>query len=119
MQTFIRYKKFSMRIIKNILKNSSASLTSKINIFTLLSSKIGIRQAIIYRIKNKFFEIQSKLGINVTSKCFQFSVKGYKYPLWTRYDTSDIHVLYQIFVHQEYSCLSDINNPQLIIDCGD
>jgi FkbM family methyltransferase len=102
----------------NTIEKIPDSLTNKIDFFTNLSNKIGFMEAMEYRIKNKFFHLLSQRGIDVSNKHFRFSVKGYRYPLWTRYGTSDIHVLYQIFVDQEYSCLSDVTSPKLIIDCG-
>lgn len=39
-------------------------------------------------------------------------------PLWCRPGTTDAKVFYQIFILREYSCLDDIPNAALIIDCG-
>lgn len=40
------------------------------------------------------------------------------HPLCVRFDTSDICVFNQIFLKREYSCLSDLRDVSLIIDCG-
>ena len=41
-----------------------------------------------------------------------------KHPLWIRPRSSDPDVFRQIFVEREYSCLDDVSNVQLVIDCG-
>jgi FkbM family methyltransferase len=41
-----------------------------------------------------------------------------KHPLWCRHGTSDFDVFGQIFVHREYRCLDEVENADLIIDCG-
>ncbi len=45
-------------------------------------------------------------------------IKGCKYPICIRLHSSDLHVYSQVFWHKEYSCLDDIPNAELIIDCG-
>lgn len=49
---------------------------------------------------------------------FHVHIKGYRYPLWARYGTSDSETFNDIFVEQGYACLNDIKNPKLIMDCG-
>ncbi|MEP0885056.1 FkbM family methyltransferase [Trichocoleus sp. ST-U3] len=107
-----------MIINATLLEKIPVSLTNKINSFNFLSRIIGFKGAIEYRIKHKLLYLLSRLGIDVASKQFCISLKGYKHPLLIRYGTSDIHVLHQIFVEQEYSCLTDVVSPKLIIDCG-
>ncbi len=48
----------------------------------------------------------------------KFFSKYARYPLLFRPGTSDNKVFYQIFNKREYSCLDDLSNVGLIIDCG-
>lgn len=41
-----------------------------------------------------------------------------RHPLWVRPRSSDIDVFYQIFVVEEYACLDDLRDVDLVIDCG-
>lgn len=45
-------------------------------------------------------------------------VNGFSYPICFRFDTTDYTVFDQVFSKEEYNCMSDVPNPQLIIDCG-
>ena len=40
------------------------------------------------------------------------------HPLVCREGSSDFHVFHQIFIEREYSCLDDLTDLRLIIDCG-
>jgi FkbM family methyltransferase len=62
--------------------------------------------------------ILSKLGFNPKNKYISLYIKGYENPIWARYQSSDIDVLYQIFGEEEYSCLDNLDQPKLILDCG-
>ena len=44
--------------------------------------------------------------------------KNSEFPLICRSNTSDISVFGQIFIEREYSCLDDLSDVELIIDCG-
>ena len=40
------------------------------------------------------------------------------HPLVGRENSSDPHSFHQIFIEREYSCLDDLTDPRLVIDCG-
>jgi FkbM family methyltransferase len=44
--------------------------------------------------------------------------KQLDYPIKVRSDSSDLDVFCQIFVEEEYACLDNLKNVDLIIDCG-
>lgn len=44
--------------------------------------------------------------------------KRIEFPLLVRRDSSDTDVFDQIYIQQEYACLKDLNNIDLVIDCG-
>jgi FkbM family methyltransferase len=44
--------------------------------------------------------------------------KNSQFPLVCRPNTSDIHVFDQIFIEREYSCLDELSDVDLVIDCG-
>jgi FkbM family methyltransferase len=44
--------------------------------------------------------------------------KNAQFPLICRPNTSDKDVFWQIFIEREYSCLDDLSNVDLVIDCG-
>jgi FkbM family methyltransferase len=48
----------------------------------------------------------------------EFTSRHAKHPLKCRARTSDINMFKMIMVEREYSCLDDITEPDLIIDCG-
>ncbi len=49
---------------------------------------------------------------------YRLHSKNARFPLWCRPETSDIHVFNQIFVHHEYALLKDLQNVDLVLDCG-
>jgi FkbM family methyltransferase len=81
----------------------------------------------------QFRRAVDNLGVSgaVLLKCQQYRVrtlgaaapyvlrsKHARFPLWCRPGTSDARVFHQIFVVREYSCLDELRDPRLIIDCG-
>ena len=82
--------------------------------------KIGILQAIIYKLKssNFLYRVFSQLGIQTNAEEFSLYVKGLKYPLYCRYGTTDKWVFEHIFIKKEYSELGNIENVNQIVDCG-
>jgi FkbM family methyltransferase len=86
--------------------------------FLLSVKKIGLLQAISYKLQSLFSTWNTILGINIKGKQFSLSIKGIKYPVYGRYGTSDNFVFDQIFINEEYSGLSNIQDVKWIIDCG-
>lgn len=80
--------------------------------------KIGIIPAILYRIKYLFYACLQKIGIQVNGQKIKLFANYIKYPIYSRYGTSDSSVFHQIFVHEEYSKLGNIDHVNWIIDCG-
>lgn len=84
--------------------------------------RAGLWEIILYkryqRLPKKIDLILSKLGLSLNPKYISLKIKGYKYPMWARYKSSDIDVLYQIFGEKEYSTLDSLEDCKLIIDCG-
>ncbi len=84
----------------------------RINSLFLHIRNLGAWGALVYNaqhVRDRFFIIHQP---------FKLVSRFSKFPLICRPNSSDISVFYQIFVIREYSCLDDIENPQLIIDCG-
>jgi FkbM family methyltransferase len=61
------------------------------------------------------FEYQKRAN---HSARFNLSSKKLSFPVSVRPRTSDINVFYQIFVLNEYRCVSGITPPRLIVDLG-
>lgn len=77
-----------------------------------LISNLGWIQAAVYivsKLRNLLFNETE--NYTLMSKNAQFS-------LICRPKTSDIEVFRQIFVEREYSCLDDLSDVDLVIDCG-
>src|ERR1041385_3761622 len=55
---------------------------------------------------------------NRIGRLFSCRSKLSPYPFYGRIGSSDWEVFIQIFVNQEYRCVEDIHDPELIIDCG-
>jgi FkbM family methyltransferase len=53
---------------------------------------------------------------NIRLRCLNF--KGYDYPIFYRTQTSDLDVILQVFVDEQYDCVGEENSVKLIIDCG-
>ena len=87
-----------------------------------LVGKLSRHRRILYEIGlwnwSRVF-LRSVQGILLQGK-YQFWIRSKyaKFPLICRIRTSDLRVFRQIFVEREYSCLDDVVNPGLIIDCG-
>ncbi len=84
---------------------------SKKEFFKLISI-FGLFQAIIFRLEERNWFNFNKLNISALKP------KITQFPLHYRSNTSDIGVFHQIFVAREYSCLDDLTNVDLVIDCG-
>lgn len=90
--------------------------------FYLWLVSAGLWRIILYRryrkLPQKLLGTLSKLGFNPQNECVPLSLKDYEHPIWARYQSSDVDVFYQIFIEREYSCLDDVEDAKLIIDCG-
>lgn len=84
--------------------------------------KAGLWEIILYkryrRLPKPIISILSQFGFNPKNKDVSLNIKGYDHPIWARYQSSDIDVLYQIFGEKEYSTLDSLPDCKLIIDCG-
>ncbi|GAB1542687.1 hypothetical protein NUACC21_53610 [Scytonema sp. NUACC21] len=56
--------------------------------------------------------------MNPKNKYVTLQIPGYKHPIFVRYQSSDVDVLYQIFGEEEYSVLNAENDYKVILDCG-
>lgn len=82
-------------------------------------SQMGFWAVITYYVRKKFFDLlENKFEFTAKNKYIPLYVKGFKHPIWARYGTSDSQAFHQIFIRQEYSSLSDLKSPSLIVDCG-
>jgi FkbM family methyltransferase len=51
-------------------------------------------------------------------KTFTLWTRDARFPLRCRANTSDVDVFREVFVLREYTCLDDVENATLIVDCG-
>jgi FkbM family methyltransferase len=79
---------------------------------TELISNLGWSQTSWYVLQN----IQCRLFGKADP--YKLTSKNARFPLICRPNTSDNDVFKQIFIKREYSCLDDISNVDLVIDCG-
>ncbi|GAX37561.1 FkbM family methyltransferase [Nodularia sp. NIES-3585] len=86
--------------------------------FWLSVQKIGILSATFYKLQFLFYTAISNLGIDLKGKKFSLYIKGIKCPIYWRCGTSDNFVFDQIFINEEYSGISNIENVNWIVDCG-
>lgn len=84
----------------------------KFQLWRVQLARLGLRNWIKYKIvclrarnapKGQLFGVHTRLRED---------------PLYFRAQTSDRDVFHQIIINDEYRCLNDVVNPQLIIDCG-
>jgi len=86
------------------------SLRTNFNQLRGLVPILGLRGATEYVVQNK---------INVHgSAVFQLHPSTVQYPLRVRRGASDLRVFRQIFIKHEYSCIDDLKQVGLVIDCG-
>lgn len=75
-------------------------------------SNLGLRGWALYQFR------KSRLKQMRRNELFSLTSKYAGYPVLCRAHSSDIDVFYTIFIKREYSCLDDITEAGLIIDCG-
>ena len=61
---------------------------------------------------------QARLRRGAVTEPYRLHSQHLKHPVWCRPGTTDAHVFHQIFVLREYSCVDDLVDPRLILDCG-
>jgi FkbM family methyltransferase len=76
--------------------------------------KVGGKEALVDTLNR----ILLRLGLPVSNKHFYRFVDGYSYPLCYRFGTSDESSFNQVFIRREFHGFGDIENAELIIDCG-
>jgi FkbM family methyltransferase len=54
----------------------------------------------------------------LASRPYRLRSKRAKFPVWCRPHSSDLYVFSQVFIDLEYSCLDEVVDPKLIVDCG-
>lgn len=65
-----------------------------------------------------FWFLMSDLGFKIKKQLVKIYLKSYQHPVEFRHNTSDITVFSQVLVDGQYSCVADLEDPKLIIDCG-
>jgi FkbM family methyltransferase len=80
---------------------------------------VGLRMALLLRLGHWVNFGLRNLGIKYRHPLLLVQVKGYVHPVWGRLGSSDLLVLDQIFIQQEYAPLdSMMPAPKWMIDCG-
>lgn len=59
-----------------------------------------------------------RLRLVPSSRPYRLTSRHAAHPLWCRPGTTDICVFFQIYILREYSCLDDVADAHLVIDCG-
>lgn len=94
-----------------LLKTRLRKLTKLIKLAVLISM-LGPRRAAL------FCAQVVRLKLTRDTRIVNFSTQHAAYPLGCRANTSDLKVFRQIFIAREYSCLDDLKDVRLILDCG-
>jgi FkbM family methyltransferase len=99
--------------------NLFKSLSSKVNTIYRLFRLTGPRGVLVYKpIFQPVLRILSAWGLVPETLYIKLDLKGYSHPVYARYGSSDLDVLYQVFIEKEYSCLDDLQDAKVILDCG-
>lgn len=99
--------------------NRLKSFIHKFNTFYKMFHLTGIKGILTFKsLPNALLSILSNINILLNKQYIKLKIKGYKYPIFYRYNTSDQGIFYQIFLLEEYSCLNDLPEPKLIVDAG-
>lgn len=101
--------------INKTLKNLPGTLRNSYNMFRITGFWGVVTKKPLLK---PFFHLLSKFGINLNKKYLKLNVKGYDNPVFFRYGSSDPRVFTQIFLWEEYSCVGNLEEPKIIIDCG-
>ena len=91
---------------------TSSRMVQRVRHYRLLIGSLGLWQFLFYKLQQlrvRFLHITRPISLRT---------KLARFPLQFRPLTSDHAVFFQIFVRQEYRCLLEIPDPNLIIDCG-
>ena len=83
-------------------------------------SNMGVINTLLYIYKAKLLNIiySRKRKIEKSYIIDTLRTKQLMYPVFFRYNSSDINAFSQIFVSDEYSSIDILNNINFIIDCG-
>jgi FkbM family methyltransferase len=84
----------------------------ELNEYKTFTANLGIAQSVLYklqRLRSHFLK---------ANHLVTFFSKYAKFPLKCRPNTSDASIFRQIYLQREYRCLDDIQNANLIVDCG-
>ncbi|MBI1761471.1 MAG: FkbM family methyltransferase [Acidobacteria bacterium] len=92
-------------------------VSSRLCDYQARASRLGIWGALAFLLKERFWQIIASLGYKPRA-VYRLYTKLCDYPLFCRFDSSDREVFKHIFIHEEYSCISDQAQPRLIIDGG-
>ncbi len=111
-----------MRAYKLLEQGSSSwldSLLRKIDIFYCVFKLTGLRGLLLYKpLPAPILTLLKRLGLNLKDKFAKLHLRGYSAPVFLRYGSTDHQVFHQIFLLEEYACLTEIDPPALIFDCG-
>jgi FkbM family methyltransferase len=77
-----------------------------------IKPSLGLIQAFVYLIQ------EVRCSFLNGNRSYTLISKNSQFPLICRANTSDAAVFRQIFIETEYSCLDDLSNVELIVDCG-
>lgn len=93
-------------------------LTSRLGNLRRLTDQIGFARGGEAMLISAADRVARAFGARCTRPAVRLAVRGYDHPLYLRPGTSDLSAFLQIFTYRQYACLSYLENPKFIIDCG-
>ena len=87
-------------------------MLTKLHAFNMHVQNLGLKGALFYNLE------RIRCHLVHVSHPYKLYSKYALYPLVCRPYTSDYSVFWQIFAVREYSCLDNITEAKLVIDCG-
>lgn len=81
-------------------------------------AQIGFWPTILTKLYRGSYQILSRLGFSMQGQCYPVYIRGIAHPVYCRFGTSDPWVLSQIFIDEEYSHLTGLEETKFILDCG-
>lgn len=80
--------------------------------------RYGAVQLLWLTVVDKALKLLDRLGFAVTRFPYPVYLKGIQHPFFCRFGTSDEWLLDHLFFDEEYAPLGQVEQPQLILDCG-
>lgn len=79
---------------------------------------LGLRDIVAYKFADPWYGLLSRLGLSAPGKTYSLHVRGDRWPVHLRANSSDGSAFRMIYIDHEYGALDGLDDVKLIVDCG-